>query len=268
MPPHPYFDLELLDDNTLNHYLPTPMIARRTIHEWPLSCVQQITCQDATQHIYKSQRAPSVESDIYSMVTAPHILPATIIQQHHLLLPFIVATPIPIDDGERIAAYIRTAIATMPAQMPVYRMLDTVRAWQALIDQTISTLRQLVNTATFTHLTHNDIAYIEARAHHPDIYALWQGEIGVVHGDLMRANLVHSPQQIYVIDWQRPMYAPTVIDAWMLEQALQLPIRTPPMTQMLCTILEICWLTESATQWNPAGTNHYDKYMAMRVQQR
>ncbi|MEY3989368.1 MAG: hypothetical protein RI985_449 [Chloroflexota bacterium] len=48
MPLRPYFELELLDDNSLNHYLPTPIIARRTIHEWPLSCVQHLTCGDGS----------------------------------------------------------------------------------------------------------------------------------------------------------------------------------------------------------------------------
>lgn len=83
MPLRPYFELELLDDNTLNHYLPTPMIARRTIHEWPLSCVQQITCQDATQHIYKSQAHPSVASAVYHSITVAHLLAAIPAPEYH-----------------------------------------------------------------------------------------------------------------------------------------------------------------------------------------
>lgn len=264
MPPHPYFDLELLDDTALNHYLPAPITTRHIIHEWPLSCVEHLTCDDGSQHIYKSQRAPSVESDLYSTITAPHLLPATIIQPHHLLLPFIASRPI--HDAASVAIQVRTAIATMPAQTPVYRTLDTLSAWERLIDRTMSTLRQLVQATTFVHLTLADIAHIEASAHHPDALALWQGEIGVVHGDLSLANLLNTPHQTYVIDWQRPMYAPTVIDAWMLERALQLPTRTPPMTQQLCTILEMCWLTDAATQWFTPGVAHYDAQIAQRAQ--
>ncbi|MBM4414251.1 MAG: hypothetical protein FJ040_12505 [Chloroflexi bacterium] len=265
MPPHPYFDLELLDNITLNHYLLAPIETRHIIHEWPLSCVERLTCRDGSQHIYKSQRPPSVESELYSMVTAPHLLPATIIQPHHLLLPFITSTPI--HDAAYAVRQIRTAIAAMPVQTPVYRTLDTIDAWETLIDRIVRTLRQLVQATTFVHLTLADIAHIEASAHHPDVLALWQGEIGVVHGDITLANLLNTPHQTYVIDWQRPMYAPTVIDTWMLERALQLPISTPLATQMLCTILEMCWLTEAATQWFPRGMAHYDAQIAQRAQQ-
>lgn len=266
MPQHPYFDLELLDDATLNQFLPAPIVTRHTLHEWPLSYVERLSCRDGSHHIYKSQRPPSVESDVYRTVTASHLLPATIIQTHQLLLPFIEATPI--HDGASTAAYIRSAIASMPPQMPVYRTLDTIDAWDTLMHQTISTLQNLIQNTTFVHLTLADITQIEAIAHTPDIHALWQGEIGIVHGDVMRGNIINTPHQTYIIDWQRPMYAPTVIDAWMLEQTLQLPPSAPPITQVVCMLLEICWLTESATTWYPAGVNHYDQYIARRIQQR
>jgi hypothetical protein len=108
---------------------------------------------------------------------------------------------------------------------------------------------------------------IEEQAHRPNLYALWQGAIGVVHGDLSASNMIHTATQSYVIDWQRPLYAPTVIDRWMIEQAFQLSSTTPPMAGVLCTLLEITWLTESATRWFPAGANHYDGQITALTQQ-
>lgn len=265
MPPHPYFDLELLDDNTLNHYLPAPIIARRTIHEWPLSCVQQITCQDATQHIYKSQAHPSVESAIYRSITAAHLLAATVINEHHLILPYVAQTALTRDPAAE-AQHILMHIAAMPRHTPVYQTLNTFDAWLARMHATVSSLQELVHATTFQRLTHRDIARINEFAHHPEMQALWQGVVGVVHGDLTPENMIHTATCTYIIDWQRPLYAPIVIDRWMLEQTLQLPSTTPTMTQALCVILEIAWLTDAATRWFPAGIPHYDGHIHALVQ--
>lgn len=267
MPRHPYFDLALLDDTVLNQYLLAPIVLRQTIHEWPLSCVQRITCDDGSQHIYKSQAPPSVESAVYGTVSAPHLLSATIISNQHLLLPYISATT-SLGNHADVVQRVLTHIATMPPHTPVYRTLDTIHTWTTLMDTTCATLRRQIDDTTFSHLTHADVTRIEEWAHHHDLYELWQGSVGVVHGDLSTSNIMHATTQTYVIDWQRPLYAPTVIDRWMIEQALQLQSTTPPMTGVLCTLLEIAWLTEAATRWFPAGASHYDGQITALTHQR
>ena len=264
---HAYFDLELLADEQLRPYLPAPITDRHTIHEWPLSCVQRLDCADGTKYIYKSQRQPSVEAAVYRTVSAIHLLPATVIDDHHIILPY-VSPSAHIDHPVDVAQGVLAHIATMPSHTPVYRTLDTIHAWGMLMDATIATLRQLVNSATFTHLTHAEITRIAEWAHHRDVRALWQGPVGVVHGDLSTTNILHTSAQTYVIDWQRPLYAPVVIDRRMIERALHLPSSTPPMTDTLCIMLEIAWLTEAATRWFPAGASHYDRQITVLTQQR
>lgn len=267
MPAHPYFDLELLDNTVLHHYVPAPIVTRTTVHEWPLSCVQLLTCQDGSQHIYKSQaHPPSVEAAVYRVNAAPHLVSATIINDHHLILPFVARSPLN-QTGEEVLQQILGNIATMSRQTPVYRSLATLEQWHECIHSTTGTLHELVHTQTFHQLTTHDIARINTIAHHVALHALWQGEIGIVHGDLTAANMLHTPTHTYVIDWQRPLYAPTVIDRWMLERTLHLPTTTPPHTKALCTMLEIAWLTDAATRWFPAGVAHYDRQIHALIQQ-
>ena len=267
MPPHPYFDLELLDDDVLHHYLPAPIIARNTIHEWPLSCVHHLTCLDGSQYIYKSQaHPPSVEAAVYRVNVAPHLLPATIINDKQLILPFVANSALTRDRTTTMDS-ILGHIAMMSPHTPVYRLLDTLEAWHALVQSTTHRLHELVHTNAFHRLTLHDIARINMVAHHAEIHALWHGQIGIVHGDVTSANLLHTPTHTYVIDWQRPLYAPTVIDRLMIERTLQLPTSTPPYTHALCAILEIAWLTDAATCWFPAGMAHYDEQIHALVQQ-
>jgi len=267
MPPHPYFDLELLDDEILHHYLPAPIISRNTIHEWPLSCVQHLTCQDGSQYIYKSQaHPPSVEAAVYRANAAPHLVPATIIDDRQLMLPFVETSPLT-HDRTTAMHHILAHIALMSRHTPVYRVIDTVDAWSTLVQSTVTRLHECINTSAFRRLTPQAIMQIDEVAHHTDMLALWHGEIGMVHGDLMSANLLHTPTHTYVIDWQRPLYAPTVIDRLMIERTLQLPTSTPPYTHALCVILEIAWLTDAATRWFPAGMAHYDGQIEELVRQ-
>jgi hypothetical protein len=54
---HPYFDLVLHDDEELSALLGWRIVERRTLHEWPLSCVQRVTTADDTRIVYKAQAA-------------------------------------------------------------------------------------------------------------------------------------------------------------------------------------------------------------------
>lgn len=256
MPRHPYFDLELLDDATLTMHIDAPIATRHTIHEWPLSCVQRITCHNGAQYIYKSQTSPSVEGQLYRTCTAPHLLKATVIDDNHLILPYIASQPIPRERA--IVSHVMAAIASMPPSTPVYQRVETVEAWDTLMQTTVDALTHLVNTGRFTHLTSAHITLINDYAHHPHIEALWHGPIGVVHGDLGLHNLLYHATHIYIIDWQRPCYGPRVIDEWMLSSALNLTHTLPPMAEYLCILREIAWLTEAAIHWFPTGHTHYD----------
>jgi hypothetical protein len=51
---HLFFDLVLHDDDELSALLGSPVVDRRTLHEWPLSCVQRVTTAGGGTIIYKT----------------------------------------------------------------------------------------------------------------------------------------------------------------------------------------------------------------------
>jgi hypothetical protein len=58
---HPVFtNLFLHTNNELSELLGSAIATRKTIHEWPLSCVQQLVLQNDTKLIYKTQLPPTV----------------------------------------------------------------------------------------------------------------------------------------------------------------------------------------------------------------
>jgi hypothetical protein len=140
-------------------------------------------------------------------------------------------------------------IATMPSHTPVYRTLDTIHAWGLLMGATVTALRQLVNSATFRLLTNAEMTRIAEWVYHRAVSALWQGPVRIVHADLSTTNILHTSAQAQT----------HVIDMKMIEQAMRLPPSIPSMTDALCILLEITWLTEAATRWFPAGASYYDK---------
>ena len=55
---HTHFDLAIHDDLELAAHIGGEILARETLHEWPLSCVERVTTQQG-QWIYKSQFGPT-----------------------------------------------------------------------------------------------------------------------------------------------------------------------------------------------------------------
>lgn len=73
---HPYFDLWLHDDDELTTFTGQPIASRQTLHEWPLSCVQRITCSANMRYIYKVQAPPTVEPAFYQRAHSPLLVVA------------------------------------------------------------------------------------------------------------------------------------------------------------------------------------------------
>ncbi|HRJ44829.1 MAG: hypothetical protein KJZ86_20090 [Caldilineaceae bacterium] len=73
---HPYFNLLLHSDDELSAHLGEAITERVTLHEWPLSWVQQLTTAGGRRLIYKSQAVPSVESAFYAGARSPLLVAA------------------------------------------------------------------------------------------------------------------------------------------------------------------------------------------------
>lgn len=51
---HKYFNLRLHENVELEEILRTKIVERKTLHEWPLSCVEQIITNEGRKWVYKS----------------------------------------------------------------------------------------------------------------------------------------------------------------------------------------------------------------------
>ena len=67
---HKYFNLRLHDNVELEEILRAKIVERRILHEWPLSCVEQVVTEDGRKWVYKSQFGPTVESQFYANATS------------------------------------------------------------------------------------------------------------------------------------------------------------------------------------------------------
>lgn len=65
---HKYFNLRLHDNVELEEILQVKIVERRTLHEWPLSCVEQVITNEGRKWVYKSQFGPTVEPQFYANV--------------------------------------------------------------------------------------------------------------------------------------------------------------------------------------------------------
>src|SRR5436309_10612868 len=72
VPAHPTFpDVLLHSDDELAHELGSAVVDRRTVHAWPLSCVQRLALEDGRALAYKSQLPPTVEPEFYDAASTP-----------------------------------------------------------------------------------------------------------------------------------------------------------------------------------------------------
>lgn len=287
---HPYFDLRLHDDEELGHLLGVPVAARESVTAWPLSSVEKIRLADGRVYIYKAQRAPTVEPAFYAAMAAHAAQSAEVAAVTRLLVdaqtlweegPYAcmlleyVATP-PFADVYRTqglrpsaCALLTRFIGALPKDVPVYLDISTPARWQAFAGQTISLLRLLhaegaclqTDLATITRLAH----VLEARVELADLCRATQ----LVHGDLKADNVLMADEIVRIIDWQRPLLGPRLLDVGTLLESLGVdPVPHVGRDIMVMRrVLDIHWLAECALRWFPDGRATYDTQIAALVRE-
>jgi hypothetical protein len=128
MKKHPHHNLWMHEDRELSAHIGSRVCNRTTLHEWPLSAVQKVVCQDGRQLIYKSQYGPSVEAAFYAKAKSPILPRAETLWQSNghacMLIDFIDAPLVQdlrlqggavVTAGQEILAQIRQISGSPPA---------------------------------------------------------------------------------------------------------------------------------------------------------
>src|SRR5574341_544527 len=156
---HKYFNPRLHETNELENILQTNIIERKTLHEWPLSCVEQLTTGEGKKWIYKSQFGPTVESAFYAnarsrLIISGKTLFASEVGYTIMLFEFIEGQRIDelkLSDHKVVTIGRRLIddIAQIEGNLPPYLDISTEARWQALMEKMLNMLRELVSQGIF-----------------------------------------------------------------------------------------------------------------------
>ena len=268
---HKYFNLFLHETKELEEFLQDKIVERKTLHEWPLSCVELLIAQSGKKQIYKSQYGPTVESDFYKNAKSELLVPGktlriTELGHVNMLFEYIdgpmfedidLSNEVVIKLGKEILG----EIEKIDGELICYQDISSEEKWLGLMENLQQRLQKLMSRGLFTEVNRDTIKIIDKQMFSTEVVAALSKNVGLVHNDL-RGNNVFLIQNGYrVIDWQRPIIGPRELDlASLLEFKKIDPVRYVDIGIVLIMyLLRIQWFTEAAVRWFPEGTETYDK---------
>lgn len=279
MQPHPFFDLLLHADTELEDHFGSPLYERRTLHEWPLSCVQRLVFEDGRRLVYKAQSGPTVETEFYRRASSPVLSSVEVLYREgtysslsmeYLDAPRLWDLHLDPEKLQHIGEDLSRQIQRVTGDYPVYLDLSTWERWQQVMCEMIANLRGLVKAGAYTCVSTAMVEVVAHAAEHSTVQAAFTGPAGLVHGDLAGDNVFALPDGSYrIIDWQRPILGPTGLDLAHLADSFEIDPRGW-VDQGLVTafsLLRIQWLVECTLRWFPAGRDTYDSSIAKIIEQ-
>lgn len=203
-------------DDELGAALGIAVRGRRTVHEWPLSCVQGVRLVDGTVLAYKSQLPPTVEPRCYDAATSPLLAPHRTLDRlgdcATMVIDWIGApklrtlatTP---DELVAHGTAVVAEIARIDGDLPVHLDVSTPQRWADVVGTCLTRCRELVADGRFAATDPADV----------DLAARWAervtiGACVVAHGDLTADQVFVADDGYRVIDWQRPVRCPGAVD--------------------------------------------------------
>ena len=272
---HPYFNLRLHDDGELNELIGETVVARATLHEWPLSCVQKLVLADGRRLVYKSAWGPTVEAEFYARVNSPLLVSARSVyaQDGYICLlidwidaPRLEESQMAEADLLRAAFDVLNEIQRLPEDLPCFLDLR-LDGWSRVVDQIVPALYSLCQSRQFQYTTLREIERIEWWCGEKSILDALSVNLGLVHGDLTVDNLFIQAGGFRVIDWQRPIYGPRLLDLVDLLESGGIKPGNYVETGLLRLrrLLSIHWLVQCAQHWFPQGKQTYDRQIAELV---
>ena len=282
MQKHAHFDLRLHDERELQTLLGESIVERVTLHEWPLSCVQQLTLTSGRTLIYKTQFGPTCEPAFYATARSPLLVQAQTIYRQGAYVCMVLAkapgSPLGTDilteeQAVALGHQLIGQIQQIEGDLPVHLDLSSELRWRQYVQSVQQTLQRLIAAAQFSQTSAAAVMHLTQTAQSPTIIEALLTDVGYVHGDLMAANIMvdasAAPPHHYVLDWQRPLRGPTGLDLYRFLSALghEPQFYGSPGMQTLDQILHIGWLTECAARWFQPGVSGYDGQIAQLIEE-
>jgi hypothetical protein len=281
---HPYFNLWLHSTDELSEQLSISVVERTTLHEWPLSCVQRLRLADGSQLIYKSQlQDTTVEPAFYKAVqdhtACTSFLKSRLPRSHHLgclrnsvgmTFEYIVAPRLEefrmdeteiMDHGNRMLADIHQ----LPVDLPVYTDISTTSKWSNLVQDTLTTLSNLITYGQFQQSNPATIRKLTKWGESEKVLAALQSPPTLNHGDLGGDNVFATSSGYKIIDWQRPVRGPAEID-WVAYLAA---MGIDPLKYIesgfvgLFWFLCLRWFVECKARWFTTGESYDQQVSAL-----
>lgn len=271
---HQWFDLLIHTDEELGDILNTSIISRKTLHEWPLSCVQHLIADNGQQWIYKTQTGPTVESQVYTKTQSELLTTALTLynEAHHCIMlfeyidaPLLASLTLTLDEVIKIGRDVRQQIDTIEGDVPFLFDTSSPDKWQKLVEWMLDNLQRLVDDGALSQVTTATLTALKQRLLSRRILDMTTHNIGLVHGDFKGDNLFILPDNNYkLIDWSRPFYGSIDIDfVALLDSMGHDPLSYVEKDILIAHyMLQINWLTQCATRWFIPGISTYDHQIA------
>lgn len=267
---HKYFNLRLHDNVELEEILRAKIIERRTLHEWPLSCVEQVITKEGRKWVYKSQFGPTVEPQFYANAKSKLLVAGKTLYQSesgyaNMLFEFIEAQrmkDLNLSDRAIVAVWsdINQGIAKIEGKLPYYHDISEKKLWKELMETMLENLEKLVSQGSFQSVDHTALRKLRNWVYSEEVLAALGKNIGFVHNDLSSDNIFVIPNGYRVIDWQRPVIGPKELDLAALLISLNREVSrfVDESIVWIMHLLRIEWFTECSVRWFPEGQDSYD----------
>jgi hypothetical protein len=216
-----FSDIALHDDDELAAILGAPIERRKTVHEWPLSCVQGLRLADGRRMVYKSQLPPTVEPQFYDRASSPllagHRSLGRLGACETMTIDWISAPRLDkvahgedelVAHGRRIVAQ----IGEIAGDLPTYLDVGSVEAWSAVAQGVLEKMTKLIGDGRFTLTDLATVDRVRAFTRSDAVLAAVTAGPRVAHGDLKADQVFVTADGYRLIDWQRPVLAPPDID--------------------------------------------------------
>jgi thiamine kinase-like enzyme len=268
---HKYFNLRLHDNVELEEILRVKIVERKTLHEWPLSCVEQVTTNEGGKWVYKSQFGPTVEPQFYANAKSTLLVVGKTLYESesgfvNMLFEFVEASQIEdlnLSDNAIIAAWnnLSQSIAKIEGKLPYYHDISEKKLWEELMETMLENLEKLVFQGSFQRVDKIALRKLRKWAFHKEVVAALGKNVGFVHNDLSSDNIFVMPDGYRLIDWQRPAIGPKELDLATLLASLNREVRrfVDQSIVWIMYLLRIEWFTECAVRWFPEGQDSYDR---------
>lgn len=209
------------DDLELSQLLGSQIVRRDTLHEWPNSCVQKITLNNNEVIIYKYQSGGITESLFYETVQSSILPKAETLWRDDffscMVIEFIKNPPLEItnksnDELLKISAELSEVIQNIEGSVPIILDISSFEKWAKIATETIASLETFINNKKHNKYNLKDINFIEKKVLSKDIQMIFNGKIGLIHGDLNGGNIFMTDEGYKLIDWQSCKKAPLELD--------------------------------------------------------